>query len=63
MNNPILTAVDVRTGDTIVATQRLRGLSGNIYASPVAAAGRLYFTDRNGATSVLGTASNSNNSP
>ncbi len=53
MNSPILTALDVRTGDTIVSTERLRGLSGNIYASPVAVAGRIYFTTRGGATAVL----------
>ena len=45
--------MDIRTGDTRIKPQRLRGFSGNIYASPVAAAGRFYFTDRNGATSVL----------
>jgi len=53
MNSPILTAVEVRTGDTLIPTQRLPGLSGRIYASPVAAAGRIYFTARDGVTSVF----------
>ena len=53
MNSPVLTAVNVRTGETIVSAHRLGGLAGNIYASPVAAAGRIYITARGGATSVL----------
>ena len=51
-NRAILTAVDSRTGDTLLARSRIPGLS-NIYSSPVAAAGRVYFTGRNGTTVVL----------
>ena len=43
----VLTRVDARTGP-----MRLRGI-GNVYASPVAAARRVYVTDLNGATLVL----------
>jgi hypothetical protein len=51
-NRAILTAVDSRTGDTLLTRTRIPGLS-NIYSSPVAAAGRVYFTGRNGTTVVL----------
>ena len=33
--------------------KRLPGLSGNMYASPVGAAGRIYFVDRDGTTVVI----------
>ena len=51
-NQAILTCLDSRTGETIMERTRLPGLS-NIYASPVAADGRLYITGRNGKTLVL----------
>jgi len=51
-NQPIVTAVDSRTGETLLQRSRIPGLS-NIYSSPVAAKGRVYFTDRKGATVVL----------
>jgi len=51
-NRAILTAVDSRTGDTLLTRTRIPGLA-NIYSSPVAAAGRVYFTGRNGTTVVL----------
>ena len=51
-NQAILTCLDAKTGDTIIRRSRLQGLS-NIYASPVAADGRIYFTGRNGRTLVL----------
>ncbi len=47
----ILTAVDVETGKRISGPTRLE--LGNIYASPVAAADRLYVTDLEGRTLVL----------
>lgn len=51
-NQSILTAVDARTGETLLDRKRIPGLS-NVYASPVSADGRLYFTGRNGTTVVL----------
>ncbi len=51
-NQSILTAVDSRTGKTLLQRGRIPGVS-NIYSSPVGADGRVYFTGRNGATVVL----------
>lgn len=51
-NNGILSCVDSRTGNTILERTRLPGIS-NVYASPVGADGRIYFTGRNGTTLVL----------
>ncbi|MBP90525.1 MAG: hypothetical protein CMJ64_28090 [Planctomycetaceae bacterium] len=51
-NQAILTAVDSRTGKTLLKRSRIPGVS-NIYSSPVGADGRVYFTGRNGATVVL----------
>ena len=48
----VLTRVDARTGQERPGPMRLRGI-GNVYASPVAAAQRVYVTDLNGATLVL----------
>ncbi len=48
----ILTRVDARSGADRPGALRLPGL-GNVYASPVAAAGRIYITDREGTTLVL----------
>lgn len=47
-----LSRVDPRTGAESGRATRLAGLD-DIYASPVAAAGRLYVTDRSGVTAVL----------
>jgi len=49
----ILSVVDATTGEKIYGPVRLEGLSG-VYASPVAAAGRVYVVGRQGATVVLG---------
>ncbi|MFN0054637.1 MAG: PQQ-binding-like beta-propeller repeat protein [Planctomycetales bacterium] len=49
---PVLSRVDVRTGEDRPSPMRLQGLD-DIYASPVAAAGRVYVTDRFGTTLVL----------
>ncbi len=51
-NQAILTCLDSKTGDTIMARTRLPAIS-NIYASPVAADGRIYIAGRNGTTLVL----------
>jgi streptogramin lyase/outer membrane protein assembly factor BamB/plastocyanin len=51
-NQNILTAVDVKDGRKLYEKTRLPEISG-IYASPVAAADRIYFTGRGGNTMVL----------
>ena len=48
----ILTAVDSRTGETLLERTRIPGVL-NIYSSPVGADGRVYFPGRNGTTTVL----------
>jgi outer membrane protein assembly factor BamB len=48
----ILTALDPADGKVLTNQMRLPDL-GTLYASPVAAAGRLYYTDRDGTTLVL----------
>ncbi len=48
----ILTRLDATTGKEALGPFRLDGLR-DIYASPVAAAGRIYITDRGGATIVF----------
>ena len=48
----ILTRVDAKTGEDRPGSIRLGGLR-NIYASPVAAAGRIYVTDLDGVTLVI----------
>ncbi len=48
----ILTQLEATTGRQIGGPFRLGDLF-DVYASPVAAAGRLYVTDRNGATMVI----------
>jgi outer membrane protein assembly factor BamB len=51
-NSGILSAFDAKTGKPHYQNQRLDGLP-NVFASPVAAKGRLYFTGREGATMVV----------
>ena len=51
-NGSVLTCLDAKTGKPIIEKQRLQGLRG-LYASPVGAAGRIYFTGRDGTTVVL----------
>jgi outer membrane protein assembly factor BamB len=51
-NSAILTRLDAASGEKQFSA-RLEGLE-NVYASPVAAADRVYVTDRKGATAVLG---------
>jgi outer membrane protein assembly factor BamB len=51
-NTQILTVLDVKTGKPVLTAERLPGVS-DFYASPVAAADRIYFVDRNGTTVVL----------
>ena len=51
-NSGILSAFDVKTGKPYYQNQRLDGLP-NVFSSPVAAGGRVYFTGREGATIVI----------
>ena len=51
-NTGVLSALDAATGKVHYGPARLEGIEG-VYASPVAAAGRLYVAGRNGATAVL----------
>ncbi|MCB9875218.1 MAG: PQQ-like beta-propeller repeat protein [Planctomycetaceae bacterium] len=51
-NTGILSCLDIRTGTPIFERQRLPELK-SVYASPVAANGRIYFTDRDGTTVVI----------
>ena len=52
MNEPVLTCVDARTGKVLIDRARLGPLR-TLYASPAAAAGRIYLSDRNGTTLVF----------
>jgi outer membrane protein assembly factor BamB len=51
-NNALLTCLDVKTGKPHFDRQRLPGLT-SLYASPVAAGGRIYIPSREGATLVI----------
>ncbi len=51
-NSAIVSCVRAATGEPLYGRQRLPGLR-KIYASPVAAAGRVYIVDREGTTIVL----------
>jgi outer membrane protein assembly factor BamB len=48
----ILSCIDPKTGEDTAGPFRLPGIQ-NVYASPVAAAGRIYLADLKGATMVL----------
>ena len=48
----VLTRLNAKTGEDNPGAMRLSGI-GNIYASPVAANGRVYITDLDGATLVM----------
>jgi outer membrane protein assembly factor BamB len=51
-NNPFLTSLNIQTGKPILERVRLPGQT-SFYGSPVAAAGRIYFADRDGTTVVI----------
>ena len=51
-NSGIISAFDARTGKPIYRNQRLEGVP-NVFSSPVAAQGRIYFTGRQGTTLVV----------
>jgi outer membrane protein assembly factor BamB len=48
----VIVSLDAKTGEPIIPQQRLPGAK-SLYASPVAAADRIYFTDRDGTTIVI----------
>jgi outer membrane protein assembly factor BamB len=52
LNDGQLTVLDARTGKPVYEKERMPGVK-SFYGSPVAAAGRVYFTDRSGTTVVL----------
>jgi len=51
-NTSVLSCLDLGTGAPVFPQQRIPGLA-NLYASPVAAAGRIYFVGRDGTAVVL----------
>jgi outer membrane protein assembly factor BamB len=51
-NNGILSCFDAKTGQPLIDAERIESLQG-VYASPVAAGGRIYLVGRNGTTVVL----------
>ena len=51
-NQAILRCVDSKSGELVFGPKRVNGLS-NVYSSPVAANGRIYFVGRGGTTVVL----------
>lgn len=51
-NGNMLTVLDAATGKPVMDRERLPGVT-SFYASPAAAAGRVYFVDRSGTTLVL----------
>ncbi len=51
-NTPMYSVLDIKTGKTLLDRERLPG-AASFYASPIAAAGRIYLTDRAGTTLVL----------
>jgi outer membrane protein assembly factor BamB len=52
-NSPILSAFDAQTGKPHYQAQRIEGIPGQVFASPVGAAGRLYVLGQDGTTVVL----------
>lgn len=51
-NNAMLSVFDAKSGQVLIDAQRVPGMNG-VYASPVAAGGRVYLVGRDGATVVL----------
>src|SRR5205814_6534094 len=51
-NNGILSCLDIVTGKPHFSAERIEGLP-SVYASPVAAAGKLYLVGRDGTTVVI----------
>ena len=51
-NDSVLTVLNAKTGKAVIDKERLPQVK-SFYASPIAAAGRVYFVDRNGTTIVI----------
>ena len=51
--NAILSCLDPATGEPFIREERLSDLGGLMFASPVGAADRIYFLDRDGAAVVI----------
>ena len=51
-NSGMLSVLDPTTGDVVYGPERLKGVA-DVYASPVAASGRLYVAGRDGTVEVL----------
>lgn len=51
-NNAIMSSIDADTGETVIEPTRMPAIR-RIYASPVGAAGRIYFFGRDGAALVI----------
>lgn len=51
-NTDVMSCIDVRTGKSLIDRMRLSGVK-SLYASPVLAAGHLYFVGRQGTTVVV----------
>jgi outer membrane protein assembly factor BamB len=52
MSNNIISCLDAKTGEALIDQKRVEGLK-EMYASPVGADGRIYFTGRDGTTVVI----------
>jgi len=51
-NNGVLSCLEAKTGEPLIDQKRLAGVE-NVYASPVGADGKIYFTGRDGTTVVI----------
>ena len=49
----VITSIDAESGDPEYDRERIRGASGDYYASPVAADGRIYLASLSGQLTVL----------
>lgn len=52
VNSAVMTCLDIKTGKPLIEEARLPGLN-SLYASPVAARDRIYFTGQNGTVLVI----------
>jgi outer membrane protein assembly factor BamB len=48
----VISCLDAKTGEPLIDQKRIPGLR-DLYASPVGAAGKIYFTGRDGTTVVI----------
>jgi outer membrane protein assembly factor BamB len=53
-NTGVFAVLDAKTGETKIGPSRLPAIDGELYASPVAAAGRIYYLGRDGTAIILG---------